>query len=145
MAKRTRASRSARRPGGQGPSRTKKTSGSETSPETLEDQAVSAAEDIGASYSEVEVDEVAAAAVAAATTTQATATTEAPAGGRRSRRRASRSTKRKSQDDLASRAGAETVWVREDLRRIGVVSVVLIAALAIAYVVFGVIDILGIY
>ena len=142
MAKRTRASRSAHRPGGQGPNRTKKTSGEESSSATPAESEVSTAEDIGASYSEVEVDEVAAAAVAAATTTEATQQTTK---GKRSRKRAVRTAKRKSQDDLAARAAAETVWVREDLRRIGVVSLVLFVALAVAYVVFGMLDVLNLY
>ena len=64
MAKRTRASRSARRPGGQGPSRNKKT-GAETSSATTTEPEVSSAEEIGADYQEVAVDETAAAAVAA--------------------------------------------------------------------------------
>jgi hypothetical protein len=145
VAKRTRASRSARRPGGQAPNRTKKPSGSEmaTDPE------VSTAEDIGASYSEVEVDEVAVAAIAAATPAQETTTpaqaAPEPTAGRRSRRRAARSSKRNSRNELASRAAAETLWVREDLRRIGVVSIVLTAALAAAYVIFGMLDVLGLY
>ena len=142
MAKRTRASRSAHRPGGQGPNRTKKTSGEESSSTTPAEPEVSTAEDIGASYSEVEVDEVAAAAVAAATTTEATQQTTK---GKRSRKRAVRTAKRKSQDDLAARAAAETVWVRVDLRRIGVVSLVLFVALAVAYVVFGMLDVLNLY
>ena len=142
MAKRSRASRSARRPGGQGPTRTKKPSGAEASSETSVDPGVSPAEEIGASYSEVEVDEIAAAAVAAAATTQAT---QEPTTGKRARRRAVRTAKRKTQDDLASRAAAETIWVRQDLRRIVVVSIVLIVALAVAYVVFGRVDVLGLY
>ena len=48
MAKRTRASRSARRPGGQGPNRTKKTSDAEPGSATPTDPEVSTAEDIGA-------------------------------------------------------------------------------------------------
>ena len=143
MAKRTRASRSARRPGGQGPSRTKKTSEAETSPATPTEPEVSGAEEIGASYQGVEVDEVAAAAIAA---TAKTPQSEDELTGRRARRRArGRTAKKRSQEDLASRAAAETAWVREDLRRIGVVSVVLLAALAIAYVVFGVMDVLSLY
>lgn len=148
MAKRTRASRSARRPGGQGPNRTKKSSGAETSSATPADPEVSSAEDIGADYSEVEVDEVAAAAVAAATTTQAAEAAQPaqePSSGRRSRRRKERTSKKRSQDDLAARAAAETVWVRADLRRIGIVSVVLLVALAVAYLIFGVMDVLGLY
>ena len=142
MAKRTRASRSAHRPGGQGPNRTKKTSGAESSATTSAEPEVSTAEDIGASYSEVEVDEAAAAAVAATSTAQATQ--DAPTG-KRSRRRAVRTSKRKSAYDLAARAAAETLWVREDLRRIGIVSVILIVALALSYVVFGVMDVLNLY
>jgi hypothetical protein len=89
------------------------------------------------------VDEVAAAAIASATASQ---TTEEQPTGRRARRRAvGRSSKKRGQDDLATRAAAETAWVRGDLRRIGVVSVVLIAALAVAYVVFGVVDVLNLY
>ena len=143
MAKRTRASRSAHRPGGQGPTRAKKTSEAETSSATSTQDDVSTAEDISGSYSDVEVDEVAAAAVAAST---APAVSEEPPTGRRSRRRArGRTSKKKGQDDLASRATAEDVWVRADLRRIAVVSVILVAALAAAYVVFGVMDVLNLY
>lgn len=143
MAKRTRASRSAHRPGGQGPTRTKKSSDAETSSGSGTDPEVSTAEDIGASYSEVGVDEDAAAAVAAVTTSPPA--TPEPSAGKRSRRRAARTSKRKGRDELAARAAAETVWVRADLRRIGVVSIVLIAALAVAYVVFGVMDVLNLY
>ena len=143
MAKRTRASRSAHRPGGQGPSRPKRTSGAETSAATPTEAEVTSPEEIGATYAEVEVDEVAAAAIASATASQ---TTEEQPTGRRARRRAvGRSSKKRGQDDLATRAAAETAWVRGDLRRIGVVSVVLIAALAVAYVVFGVVDVLNLY
>ena len=133
MAKRTRASRSAHRPGGQGPTRAKK---------TTEADVLDAAEDVAASYPEVEVDEVAAAAVAAS---RATPANETPTTGRRSRRRARGRTSKKGPGDLASRAAAEDVWVRADLRRIGVVSVILVAALALAYVVFGVMDVLNLY
>ena len=142
MAKRTRASRSARRPGGQGPSRTKKSSDAETSAPAPTEAEVTSAEEIGASYSEVEVDEVAAAAVASATVAKPT---EEQPTGRRARRRAKGRTSKKGQDELAARAAAEDVWVRQDLRRIGVVSIVLLAALAVAYVVFGVVDVLGLY
>lgn len=145
MAKRTRASRSAHRPGGQGPSRTKRTSGEETGPATPTEPELSTAAEAGADRSEVEVDEVAVAAVAAVTSTPEEPPPQAPPAGRRSRRRAARTSKRRSQDDLASRAGAETAWVRGDLRRIGVVSVVLMALLAAAYVIFGYLDVLGLY
>ena len=104
---------------------------------------MSTAEDINVNDSEVEVDEVAAAAVAAST---ATAASEEPPTGRRSRRRAKgRTSKKRNQNDLASQATAEDVWVRADLRRIAVVSVILVVALALAYVVFGVMDVLNLY
>jgi hypothetical protein len=143
VAKRTRASRSARRPGGQGPNRTRKTSGAESGSPASTEAEVTSAEEIGATYSEVEVDEVAAAAVAA--TAQTPRSEDEPTGRRARRRARGRSAKKRSQEELASRAAAETVWVREDLRRIGVVSVVLLAALAVAYLVFGVMDVLGLY
>ena len=109
-----------------------------TSPETE----VGTPEDLATGYSEVEVDEVAAAAVAASA---AAPVDEAPTTGRRARRRARGRTSKKSQADLASRAATEDAWVRADLRRIGVVSVILVAALALAYVVFGVMDVLNLY
>jgi hypothetical protein len=140
VAKRTRANRSAHRPGGQGPNRAKKSSGVEAESSEAQDPATSAAEDVGADYSEIEGDETAVAAVAATATPEATETK-----GTRRQRRARRRTGKKSQDDLASRAAAENVWVREDLRRIGVVSVILVAALAVAWVVFGVMDVLNLY
>jgi hypothetical protein len=96
----------------------------------------------GAAISEVEVDEVAAAAVASVATAE---TVEEPPTGRRARRRARGRSSKKGQADLAARSAAEDVWVREDLRRIGVISALLIAGLAVAYVVFGVVDVLGLY
>ena len=144
MAKRTRASRSAHRPGGQGPSRTKKASGTEPGSATPAEPEASTGEVIAATDSDVEVDEVAVAAVAASTS-QATEAPPEAKSGRRVRRRTARTSKKRSQDDLAARAAAETVWVRADLRRIGVVSVVLFVALGVAYVIFGVVDVLNLY
>ena len=143
MAKRTRASRSARRPGGQGPTRTtRKTSDAESSLEATAETEVASAEEIGATYSEVEVDEVAAAAVAASTSARETPEQTV---GRRSRRRVQGRSGKKAREDLAARTVAEDAWVREDLRRIAIVSVVLVAALAVAYVIFGMLDVLGLY
>ena len=143
MAKRTRASRSAHRPGGQGPTRTKKTSEAETSPATSPEADVGTAEDIGRQL--------------------------LGGGGRRGRRCRRRRQRdhtgqrraapravapagehedeppRRARADLASRATSEDVWVRADLRRIAVVSVILVAALALAYVVFGIVDVLNLY
>jgi hypothetical protein len=139
VAKRVRGSRSAHRPGGQGPGRTGKTS---------DDPAVAsppasgygAADDpiTDASYEEVEVDQIAAAAVAQ------TSPPAVPAAPAPSSRRTGRRAKQRP-DDLAARVAAENVWIREDLRRIGVISVILLVALALAWVVFGLLDVLGLY
>ncbi len=90
-------------------------------------------------YSEVDVDEEAVAALAAATPAEE----PAQQGGtpRRSRRRV----RKQRSGDLAARVAAENVWVRDDLRRIGLVSVVLLAGLAVAWVLFGFLDVLGLY
>ena len=137
MAKRVRGSRSTHRPGGQGPSRAKRASDEEmlpadgVSPDADENGIVSAAGEPDAVYAESPPSQsVAAVATAAPATT----------GSRRARRRS-----KSRPDDLASRATAETVWVREDLRRIGVVSVILVATLAISWVVFVFLDVLGLY
>jgi hypothetical protein len=90
-------------------------------------------------YSEVEVDEEAVAALAASP-----ATPEAQPAAR-SPRRARRSGRKQRSSDLAARAAAEDVWVRGDLRRIGLVSLVLLVALAASWVVFGFFDVLNLY
>jgi hypothetical protein len=61
-----------------------------------------------------------------------------------SSRRTRRRTKARP-NDLTARASAETVWVRADLRRIGIVSAILLVALGLAWVVFVVTDVLGLY
>jgi hypothetical protein len=48
-------------------------------------------------------------------------------------------------DSLEARVAAEDVYVREDLRRIAVVSVILVASLLVAWVVFAVLDVLELY
>ena len=48
-------------------------------------------------------------------------------------------------DSLQARIAAENVYVREDLRRILVVSTTLFAALAVAWFVFVFLDVLGLY
>ncbi len=131
MAKRVRGSRSTHRPGGQGPSRTGKSDTSTAADEgvsqaTADDGIDAAIDTIDANYSEIAIEEAAPVA--------------APAKSRRARRR----TKTKP-DDLAARAAAENVWVREDLRRIGVVSVILVVGLALAWVVFVPMDLLNLY
>lgn len=140
MPKRDRASRSSHRPGGQGPSRTRKSSDGAT-PEEEFAAAPAEAGLTGPGGGEVEVDEIAAAAVAATATTAAPA---APSDPRTSRRR-DRRRSRQRPGDLAARAGTESVWVRADLRRIAVVSVILLAALAASWIVFGLVDVLSLY
>ncbi len=130
MAKRDRASRSSHRPGGQGPSRFRKTgetSASEAayvtdgSPDVDIDAAV---ETVESGYTEMAIDET------------APATTKS--------RRTRRPTKARA-DSLQVRAAAEDSFVREDLRRISVVSVILIIGLAVAWVLFYAMDLLGLY
>jgi len=132
VAKKVRGVSSTHRPGGQGPSRSKKTSDASTSAaEGVSEATTDVNEPIDAEYSEITLEEPAAAATAVA-----------PA---ESKRRRSRRRTRVRSDDLASRAAAENVWVREDLRRIGIVSVVLVAALAVSWVVFYLMDVLSLY
>ncbi len=76
--------------------------------------------------------------------TEVSAEQAAPAAGGRRTRQARRRAKSRP-DDLAARAAAEDVWVRADLRRIGVVSAILVAGLAVAWVVFVMLDVLGLY
>jgi hypothetical protein len=129
VAKRVRESRSTHRPGGQGPSRTKKNgdeaatsaAGSEATADADIDAAV---DSVDASYTELAIEEA------------APATTKS--------RRSRRAPKVKA-DSLTARVAAENVYVREDLRRIGVVSVVLLTGLAVAWVLFYAMDILGLY
>jgi hypothetical protein len=130
VAKKVRGASSTHRPGGQGPSRNKKTSDA-SADEDVSEATTDVNEPIDAEYSEITLEEPA-----------AVATTAAPAESKR--RRTRRRTRAKS-DDLASRAAAEDVWVREDLRRIGIVSVVLVAALAVSWVVFYLLDVLSLY
>lgn len=122
MAKRPRASRSAYRPGGQGPSRAKETSPSR-------DDALDAAIEESAEVSVVETTEIAIAE---------------PAPVAR-RPRASRRSARGKADSLESRAAAEEAWVRDDLRSIGIISAVLVVGLAIAWVLFVPMNIAGLY
>jgi hypothetical protein len=113
------------------------------------DDALSAG-DIGAGYDEVEVDQAAAAAIAAATASppadempEPPPTAATTRGGRRATSR--RTSKRRTAEELTARAAAEDAWVREDLRRIGLISVLLLVLLAVAWVLFGVVDVLGLY
>ena len=132
MARRARASRSSHRPGGQGPDRSRKTGDAPAAavpsvPQPATDADIDAAIDIiGSQYPEVAVAQVAPAVEPKAT--------------RRARQRA-----KSRPDDLATRAVAEDAWVRADLRRIAIVSGVLLAGLAAAWVIFVLLDVLSLY
>ena len=90
-----------------------------------------AVETVSGEYTEIALEE-APAATAAATTTS-------------SRRRRTRRSARAQAESLEGRSAAENTWVREDLRRIGIISVVLLTALLIAWVLLVVVDIFNIY
>jgi hypothetical protein len=132
VAKRVRGSRSTHRPGGQGPSRTRKTTdGSTTAAEGVSQATTGVEPEAGIETVDAEYTELAVAE-------------SAPAPEPKRARRARRRTKSRP-DDLAARAAAEDVWVREDLRRIGIVSAVLIGGLAVAWVLFVLLDLLSLY
>jgi len=130
VAKRVRGSRSSHRPGGQGPSRTKKASDDTASPTA----------DVSETSADVDID----AAVDAADMEITEIAIEEPAPTAPRARRARRGTKIKA-DSLVARATAENVYVREDLRRIGIVSATLLSGLLIAWLLLAPMDLLGLY
>jgi 4'-phosphopantetheinyl transferase EntD len=83
-----------------------------------------ALETVESSYTEIAIDEAA----------------PTPRKSRRERR-----SPRAKSESLEGRVAAENVYVRQDLRRIGFVSVVLVVVLAVAYVLFYAVDLLGLY
>lgn len=129
MAKRVRGGRSNYRPGGQGPSRATKTA------ETPGD-----GDGIGAQTPVADID----AAVGTVEAEYTELALEEPGAPVARSRRARRSTRVRA-DSLTSRAAAEDAFVREDLRRIGAVSIILIIGLALAWVLFYAMDLLGLY
>jgi hypothetical protein len=48
-------------------------------------------------------------------------------------------------DSLTARVAAENVYIREDLRRIGVVTAIVLSGLAVAWVLFVPLNLLGLY
>lgn len=130
MAKRVRGSRSAHRPGGQGPVRTRKTaeasspSGADVAPSAWDADVDEAIDLVMMETTEITIDE--------------TVPVATPA--RRQRRSA-----RVKADSLQARVAAENVYVLEDLRRIGVVSVFLFVGLLLAWILFVPLDLLGLY
>lgn len=135
MAKRVRGSRSKHLPGGQGPSHSKKTWDSSGAPETV---AVSTTSDADI---DMALDIVAMQATELAIEEPLTpvAPVEKP---RRSRRGAKAKAKA---DSLTARSAAETIYVREDLRSIAVISGILLAGLIIAAVLLVSMNLSGLY
>ena len=129
MAKRIRGSRSAHRPGGQAPVRARR------SPEAVP----TASGSVPASTWDVDLDETI--DVVVLEETAITIEERAPSSPQ------SRAPKRIKvrADSLEARVAAEDVYVREDLRRIGVVSAILISSLVVAWVVFVFLDVLDLY
>ena len=132
MARRARTSRSSHRPGGQGPDRSRKAADAPVTPAqdamgpTGEADIDAAIDSIDSQYPDVSM------------------TVAAPVAAPKQTRQARRSA-RSRPDDLTAHAVAEDVWVREDLRRIGVVSLILLAGLAASWVVFVLLDVLNLY
>jgi hypothetical protein len=127
VAKRVR-NRSAHRPGGQGPSRTNNTSSSSDSEVDDSVDIDAAVESVGMETTELVIEE------------PATPTTTAASKPRRTRRGA-----KAKADSLEVRSAAEGVFVREDLRRIGIITAVLVVALLTAWVVLVPMNALGLY
>jgi len=126
VAKKVRGKSSSYRPGGQGPSHSKES----TSPNDGDTyDAIDVAIDSAAEETEVEVSEISVAA---------------PAAVARKPKAARRSARAKA-ESLEGRAAAEEAWVRDDLRHIGLISLVLIAGLAIAWVLFVPLNLANLY
>lgn len=131
MAKRARASRSTHRPGGQGPSRSRKSDDASTSPAepAIEAETVSAGE-----------------MTVEASDPHRAETAVAPPAAQLESRRTRRARRAKTRpDNLAAQAEAENAWVRADLRRIAIVSAIMLVALAVAWVLFVALDVLSLY
>ena len=132
MAKRVRGKRAAYRPGGQGPSRSGRAADDASSGETAFEPAAADIDDaidvVAGEYTEVTLAEAEPAAAPGTT-----------------KRRRTRRSARAQAESLEGRAAAENIYVREDLRRIGVISGILFAGLAIAWVLFVALDILDVY
>ncbi len=130
MAKRVRGSHSTHRPGGQVPVRQQKppattTTASSTSANAAWDADIDQAIDsVILETTEVTIEDPVA---------------PTPAPGRARKRVTVKS------DSLQARVAAENIYVREDLRRIAVVSAILVAGLAVAWVLIVMLDLLGLY
>lgn len=130
MAKRVRGSHSTHRPGGLAPVKPIRPAGSApgagtaTTPSAWEPIADSTIDSLVVETTEVTIQEPMA---------------PVPATGRARKRTTVKA------DSLQARVAAENVYVREDLRRIAVVTAILVAGLAVAWVFFVVLNVLGLY
>ncbi len=127
MAKRVRGSHSTHRPGGQAPTRPQKPATATSS--SWDDAASDASIEQAIDSVVLETTEV--------TIADPVAPTLMPS---RARKRFT-----VKQDSLQARVAAENIYVREDLRRIAVVSGILIAGLAVSWVLFVLLDLFGLY
>ena len=130
VAKRLRGSRSAHRPGGQGPSRARRDASDSVAPEPASPTLARPVADIDGAVDMVAMESTELEIEERVTTPRA----------RKARRGA-----RVRADSLGARAAAEDAWVNEDLRRIGYVSLALVAGLLIAWVLFVPMDLAGLY
>jgi hypothetical protein len=126
VAKKVRGKSSTYRPGGQGPSRSKESTSLSNGDSS---DAIDSAIDSAAEPVEVDVSEI------------SIASPEKVARKPKAARRSSRA----MAESLEGRAAAEQVWVRDDLRHIGIISAVLFTGLAIAWVLFVPLNLLGLY
>lgn len=132
MAKRVRGSHATHRPGGLGPSRARRPSDATTfTITTSEGSLTGRATDIEGAIDSVMLE-----------STEITIDEMAPVAPQA--RRAQRGVRVKA-DSLEARVAAENVYVREDLRRIGTVALVLVAALTVAWLLLVALDVLELY
>ncbi len=128
VAKRVRGKGSSYRPGGQGPSRSKESQSSES---VVTADPIDIAIDSAVEPVPVEVD-------------TAEISVAAPAAVARKPKAARRSARAKA-ESLEGRAAAEETWVRTDLRRIAIISALMVAGLAVAWVLFVALNLAGLY
>ena len=129
MAKRVRGSQSTHRPGGTAPARPAK-------PTT----AAAASSATGSATWDTGIDAAIDAVVMESTEVTLGEPVAAPASTAKVRRRVAPRT-----DSLQARVDAENVYVLADLKRIAVVTGVLLVTLAVAWVLFVALDLLGLY
>jgi hypothetical protein len=130
LAKRVRGSHSTHRPGGLAPAHPRGTAGSPGTP----------AGGVTDAQWDTEID----AAIDSLVLETTEVTIEDPVMAARPASRARRRVTVKA-DSLDARVAAENIYVRQDLRRIGVVSAILVTGLAVAWILFVALDLLNLY